>query len=534
MKRAEVQKIIEAAVARLAPQETVSIDISHPEPQFGDAATNVAFKLAKALKKAPQAIAEELAAAINDPRVDTAVAVKGFVNLTFTQDYWTDQLRTISAHYASSKIGKGEKVQVEFISANPTGPTTFGNARGGYVGDVVSRVLQATGHDVTREYYFNDGGTQIGKLVESVRAAAGQIEVHDGLQYGGEYIKELAAEHGAAIKDASDSEAATIITQAIFKKFIEPAVEKMGIRFDVWFNERNLIESGQLPATIERLRKADLVYDKDGATWLASSRYDSGRDDRVLIKSNGDPTYLANDLAYHINILEKRDFDRSIKIWGADHVAQFPSLKLTIEQILDGKTIDLIMVQFVRLIRDGVEVKVSKRAGNIITVEEVVEEIGSDVARFFFLMRAAETHIDFDLNLAGDHSSKNPLYYVMYSYARANSIMKLADERRISPIDTINDLTGIEKRLVSHMSRLPQLVEDIAMSPSEVHKLAFYAIEAAQAFHDFYEADKIINMPNEAAAKKLFIVQQYIVFMNVLFGLMGISPQIKMQHDTKL
>lgn len=528
MKRADISKILLPAVAKVAPDAQVAPEISYPEPQFGDFSCNIAFSLAKSLKKAPQQIATDIAAAIDHPLVAKAEAVAGFVNLTMAQDVWLKELAAVTPDYAHSKAGKGKKVQVEFISANPTGPTTFGNARGGYLGDVLARVLRASGYDTTSEYYFNDGGTQIRKLVESVKVAAGLAEDHDEVQYKGEYVDELAKQYKDRLTVVNQDEAEKLLTQAIFERYIKPAVASMNISFDVWFNEREVTTTGAIAAVIDKLKAKDLIYDKDGATWLATTKYDPSREDRVLIKSSGDSTYLAGDLAYHWNIFAERHFDRSIKVWGPDHVGQFPSLKLTMQQLLPDSDLQLMMFQWVRLVQGGKEVKVSKRAGTIITIEEVVEQIGSDVARFFFLMRAAESHIDFDLDLAKDRSNKNPLFYLLYSYARAQSIFKQAGERDLQPAESIDSLTAHEVAVARHISRLPELVTDIA-DDFNVHKLAFYGIELAQAFHDWYEQEKIIDLEPEIAAQKLYFVQRYTVFFELYAKLIGITPQIEMR-----
>jgi arginyl-tRNA synthetase len=247
----------------------------------------------------------------------------------------------------------------------------------------------------------------------------------------------------------------------------------------------------------------------------------------VLEKSSGDVTYLGNDLAYHFNIFEQRKFDRAIKVWGADHAGQVPSLRLAVGHLFPDKFLDFVILQWVRLMRNGQEVKMSKRAGTYVTVEELIDEVGSDVARFFFLMRSADTAMDFDLDLAKEQSQKNPLFYVMYSYARANSIMEQAKLRRFSPVSTVEDLTGIEKALIRQISQLPQILEEIRQDYG-VHRLTFFGIETAKLFHDLYEAEKIIDLDKAEASKKLYLIQQYITFMEVYFSLLGVTPVKKM------
>jgi arginyl-tRNA synthetase len=491
--------------------------ISSPAGEFGDFATNIAFMLAKELKKAPNEIAGQIAGAINHPDVEMSRAVNGFVNLTMASGFWVKQLSNVSQDFAKGEK-KNQKVQVEFISANPTGPLTLGNARGGYTGDVLARVLDHLGYDVTREYYFNDAGTQIGLLKESFEAAKAGDDSKE-VQYKGSYIKEL-----VELSKNSGEDSSKWLTSTIFEQYIKPAIEKMGVVFNEYFNESSLKQ--QYKTVIDLLKKDNLVHEKDGALWLKSTKFGDERD-RVLEKSSGDVTYLGNDLAYHFNIFEQRKFDRAIKVWGADHAGQVPSLRLAVGHLFPDKFLDFVILQWVRLMRNGQEVKMSKRAGTYVTVEELIDEVGSDVARFFFLMRSADTAMDFDLDLAKEQSQKNPLFYVMYSYARANSIMEQAKLRRFSPVSTVEDLTGIEKALIRQISQLPQILEEIRQDYG-VHRLTFFGIETAKLFHDLYEAEKIIDLDKAEASKKLYLIQQYITFMEVYFSLLGVTPVKKM------
>lgn len=502
--------------------------VSYPEPKLGDYATNVAFGLSSRLKQPPQAIAQRIAGLLEDPDIHSAEAAGGFINIRMRAGFWLEQLKKIDKSYGVNRLGKGKKVQVEFISANPTGPLTLGNARGGFVGDVLARVLQHAEYDVTKEYYFNDAGTQISILIESVKTAAGLVEKTE-YHYPGTYIKDLAEKYAPELKSKTDNELADLLTADILRHQIKPAIDQMGIVYNEWFNERNLLDSGQLEEVFNILEREKLTYEKDGALWLKSTAYGDKRD-RVLRKSNGDITYLGTDIAYHYNIFQTRGFDCAIKVWGADHAGQVPSLKLTLEQLVPGKSLDFVILQWVRLMAGGKEVKMSKRAGTFVTVSELLEEVGSDVARFFFLMRSADSHMDFDLELAKERSRKNPLHYVMYSYARAHSIIKQAQSRKLSPVSTVEDLNGYESALVKQMTRLPDLLEDIA-SRHEVHKLAFYGIETAKIFHDLYESERIIDLDKGLASKRLYLIQRYIVFMEVYFQLIGVTPVSRMDRD---
>lgn len=501
-------------------------EISYPDARFGDYTTNAAFALAKTLKKAPNQIAEQLAAAISHPDIDEAIAVNGFVNLKMHQNWWIKQLTAINRQFGTLEIGSNRKVQVEFISANPTGPLTLGNARGGYVGDVLARVLQRAGYQVTREYYFNNAGTQIRTLVASVKAAAGLIPKEDK-HYPGAYIEDLAREYADDLKTKNDAELGLQITNAIFERYIRPAIDKMGIDYDHWFNESDLITSGALEETLSQLAAKKLTYERDGALWLATEALGADREERVLRKSNGDYTYLATDLAYHHNIFAARQMQRSIKVWGADHSGQVDSLQLAVRALLPEAKLEFLILQWVRLMRGGQEVKMSKRAGTFVTVEELVDEVGSDVARYLFLMRSTDTPMDFDLEVAKEQSQKNPLFYVMYSYARANSLLEQAALRKLTPLSTVESLSQPEIALIRHLSRFPDLIAELAAS-FEVHKLTFFGQQAATLFHDLYESERIIDLDKAEACKRLYVVDRYHCFMLAYFDTLGIKPVERM------
>lgn len=507
------------------------------EPQFGDFYCNAAMVYARPLKQSPRDIAEQLAQVIKRAVADVdkvEVAGPGFLNLWMKPSYWQHELATITPEYARSSQGGGQKVQVEFISANPTGPLTLANARGGFLGDVIGNVLAWSGAAVTKEYYVNDGGGQVGKLVDSLKAEVG-LPIEGERQYRGQYLADLAAKIDPR-QASSDEEVAKAAVAALLRE-IKRAAERLGVTFDEWFSEQSLVSGGATKEMLEWLRTHHLVYEKEGATWLSSTDYDDERD-RVLVRSNGEPTYLLNDLAYHYNIFEKRHFTRSVKLWGADHAGQVPSLKLTTKRFAPSAQLDFVLIQFVRLIQDGKEVKMSKRAGTYVTIDELMDTLESAlgdtsaaaVARWFFLMRSADSHMDFDLDLAREQSAKNPYYYVMYAYARANSMLAKAKEHDLKPAKRSLGLNDAEHALVRGMSRLPELVSQMAEDYG-VHRLTFYGQEMAKLFTDFYESERIIGLEPQAAAHKLYVVQQFIVFMDVYWRLLGIEPQRRMDRE---
>lgn len=494
------------------------------EEQFGDFGTSVALQLAGRLKQNPREVADELASKFESESVDRiSVAGAGYLNVTLKESFWQQSLSDIDAHYANNYLGKGKKVQVEFISANPTGPTTIGNARGGFIGDVLSNVLAQSGYQVTREYYFNNAGTQISKLIESVKMQAGLIPETEERQYRGEYIEKIAEKFKSELSSKSDEELGALITTYILKEYIEPAVASMGITFDEWFNEKTVLEDGSFDAVIEKLRSLDLVFERDGAVWLNTGKLGDEREERVIIKSNGDPTYMAPDIAYHANIFGKRDFDYAIKVLGPDHIAQFPSVKAAVMALYPDKELRMASYQWLRLMKEGKEVKVSKRLGQFVTVQDLIGQVGVGVARMLILMRSANSPMDFDLDLATQQSNENPYYYVMYSYARAHSLLKKAKEAGLQPAAQPGALDGHDIRLIKAMNQLPGVLPEIA-EDYQVHKLAFMAHEWAQAFHDYYESAKIVDLPREEAKSKLLIIKKYQVALGVLLEILSIEP----------
>ncbi len=551
MNLAQIRQILVTAVEQAFVITAPSIAIEYPESRFGDFSTNAAFLLAKQLQQNPIAIAETLATTIStqgNPLVASATALRGFVNVQMAPSYWIDQLHAITPTYGLSMVGQGKRALVEFISANPTGPLTLANGRGAYMGDVLASVLSHAGYTVEREYYLNDAGNQIQILRDSVRAAAmaqltGQVVELDS-SYKGPYIAEwgkiiasnLLGEY-AQIATLPAPELANKIDNQIQQlgimdsliQQIKTAVGRMGIEFTTWFSEASQLHvTGKVGEVVQQLQDDGYTEDRDGALWLTGASVNS--DDRVLRKSDGTFTYLAADLAYHRNKLQERSFDLAIDLWGPDHAGQVPSLKFGVDLLKLSGHLDIIIFQIVRLIKDGVEFKISKRAGTYITIDELLDTIPSDVLRFFFLMRSHNTPMDLDFDLAAEQSQKNPYYYVMYSYARANSILEQASLRGLTPLDTVDRLSTEEVALVRHISRFPKLIDDIRADYG-VHRLTFFGIELAKLFHDLYESERIIGLDRAAACKRLYVIQRYTVFMRLYFGLLGITPLQKMVSE---
>lgn len=519
-------EITEAACRKVFDIECTP-EVTPADPQFGDFATNIAMQLRHRVSGESRDIAQRIAREVekSDHAASAEVAGPGFINIAFTEEYWLDIAERLPV-FIQPAADKKHKVQVEFISANPTGPLTLGNARGGFIGDVISSVLTHQGHEVTREYYFNDGGVQIDKLLESVRAEAGLTTVEER-QYGGTYIAELAEDFKQELQSEDDEILKRILTEAIFERHIKPDINKMNIEFDVWFNETRLMEDGTFDQTTDLLKERNLLFERDGAQWLDTGRGGDSRGERVFIKSDGMPTYFAPDVAYHVNIFRNRGFDMAIKELGPDHIAQFPSVHAVIKLLFPDKELKMVGHQQMRLIRDGREVKMSKRRGQVVTVGELIDEVGPDVARWFMLMRGNDTHMDFDLDLAVEQSQKNPFWYVMYAYVRAQAIQREASERGIDPAHTMTRLNETEHAMVKKLSRLPDLLDEIERN-YEVHHLTFYGRELAKLFHDWYETVRVVELPDQEAAEKLLLLERFSAVMRQYFAILGIEPYERM------
>jgi len=395
-------------------------------------------------------------------------------------------------------FGKGElknkKILLEFLSANPTGPMHLGNGRGGFTGDCLANVLEWTGFDVWREYYVNDTGNQVINLGKSIMAASGFYAEQDGEKlYKANYINDLVKELNPK-KDDDIKEIGGRGVAIILKDIQRVAQDKMKIKYNQWYSEQSLYNSKKIDAVLQWLEKENLIYEKDGARWFASSRFGDEKD-RVAVKSDGNKTYMLSDIAYHKDKFE-RGYDHLITILGADHHGYMGRTYAIIEALgYKKEQLNILLSQMVRLIEDGKEVRMSKRGGTFVTLEELIDEIGHDVARFFFVMRALETHMDFDLNLAKEHSSKNPVYYVQYAHARICSILKKAEglpvikgESKEKSEMTVGEADLLKRQLV----KFPKLIKDISENYA-VHQLPLYAIKIADCFHKFYETNRVIS-----------------------------------------
>lgn len=513
MIRNEIENLIKKVVP---PGTNFTVEIPE-EKNHGDYAANVALLLAGKLKKNPMEIAKQIKSKIKNDFFDKVEMVKpGFINFFLKPEFLQKQVKEIldkKGKFGRVDIGKNKKVQVEFISANPTGPLTVANARGGPMGDVLANVLKAAGYKTEKEFYVNDSGNQVLSLGHSV------LGNKEG-QYKGEYINKLKVDETDPYK--AGQKAAKIIIDQMIKK----TTDKLGIKYDKWFFESELVKSDKVKEILEILKKKKLIYEKEGATWFKSSKFNDNRD-RVLIKKDGNKTYLAGDIAYHYNKFKERKFDKVINIWGADHHGDVPGLMAGVEAIGFKGKLEILLYQFVTIIKDGKQIKMSKRKGIFETVDDLLKEVGSDVIRFFFLMHSADRHMNFDLDLAKEKSEKNPVYYVQYAHARICSILRKAKsyEIRATKYKLLNHPSELE--LIKELIKLPGVVEDIARD-YQVQRLPHYAINLATAFHRFYTDCKVLGVEKDLEKARLALILATKTVLKNTLDLMGIDSPEKM------
>lgn len=502
-----------------------AVDYAKDE-KFGDYATNVAMVLRKALKKNPVEIAEQVALKLREKSAENftkiEVVAPGYINFFLAPKYLQNKVAEIVAvqeKFGDSELGKNIQVNNEFISANPTGPLHLGNGRGGFYGDSLSRVLRKSGYAVTNEYYVNDAGEQVVKLGHSVLQDAEAV-------YAGEYINELQKKY-AELKDvrAVGSAAAADILEQTIKKTV---TGKMQVSFDKWVSEKKLYEDGLVEEAIATLEKKGLTFKEEGALWLRTTQFGDDKD-RVLIKKDGQKTYFASDCGYILDKM-RRGAEIIIESWGADHHGYVGRFKAAAKALGFVGKLRFVIVQLVRLVKDGQEVRMSKRAGNVVYIDDLIAEIGHDVTRFFFLMYSPDTHMNFDLGLAKEQSQKNPVFYVQYAHARICSILRKAEEIGLAAgeVDLQKLATEKELSLIRELDRFAELVAEIAES-YEVHKLPHYAIRLADKFHSFYNEVKVIDETDRVTTRaRLNLVNAVKIVLAETLRLIGVSAPDKM------
>ena len=504
------------------PISTIPSPVVEPpkRPEWGDFSCNVAMTLASTVKQSPLKIAAVLAESLRTgfpelfKQID--VAPPGFLNFTLHPRCWIDVLRAIEDHgssYGTSHIGKGKKILLEFVSANPTGPLHVGHGRGAALGQAMASLLTATGYTVSREFYINDAGRQLQLLGRSVYARYQELLGKDSTfpddGYHGEYIKELAESvahsHGESLLENAPDEAETVCAQLasqILLDRIKEDLAKFGVNFDTWFSETTLHSKGLVQKNLDELSARDMAKEEDGALWFRSSEFGDDKD-RVVKKQDGTYTYLAADMAYHRDKLD-RGFDTLVNIWGADHHGYIPRMSATVQAFGHEKeSLRVVLVQMVSLLRGTQKIEMSKRAGEFVTLREVVEEVGSDAANFFFLMRRADTHLDFDLELAKQQSSDNPVYYVQYAHARLASLFRVAEERDVT-LPTIEEIDaslflGVDELgLIKTLAQYPCILEGSALA-LEPHRITFYLQDLAAQLHAYYNKHRVLPAMENSA-----------------------------------
>jgi arginyl-tRNA synthetase len=544
--RAALDRAIDSGALPDVPEaRSVPIEVSRPaKPEHGDLAANVALKLARPLRMAPPAIATALATAMTELRgedpgsaiASAEAASPGFLNLRFADaavEAVIDRVRDEPEGWGRVRglEAAGRHVNVEFVSANPTGPLTVGNARGAFVGDLLARVLEAGGQRVTREYYFNDSGTQVRNLGASILAVReGRDVPADG--YHGDYVIDLAPELPDELAaprtgDEAEEQRAWAVGRWAsdrIRQGIEASLAALGVRFDVWTNEGSLHADGWVERAMTKLREAGYLFEQDGATWFRSTAFGDDKD-RVLIRSNGAPTYFASDIGY---VLEKfsRGFDHLIYVWGADHHGTVARLRNAAEAMgLDKSAVEVILTGWVHFLRYGEELSMSKRAGTFIALDDLLAELGVDAARWYFASRGANVNMDVDIELAKRQSSENPVYYVQYAHARIASILRKAVGTGLAPAPSVAGSLAAEPEatLARVVARLPEVVEDAAAA-QETQGITTYATELATAFHAFYRDARVVDPDEpERSAKRLALVDATRISLANALALLGIS-----------
>lgn len=513
-----LQQIIADALQQFDLDELPTIQTEAPKiASHGDASTNVAMMLAKPLRNNPRAIAQKIIDALSYDSQKIAsveIAGPGFINFRFATDYLYTELESIldnGIDFGKSKSDAGKKVLVEFVSANPTGPLTVGHGRNAVLGDTVARLLEWTGAEVDREYYFNDAGRQMRVLGQSVQARylqeLGKDSDFPEGGYEGEYIRDIAKELAQENPDLSTDpdewkpfkEKAE---KAIFAD-ISSTLERMNINMDSFFNERSLYTDGSIDETVVKLREKGLVFDKDGAVWFKTTEFGKEQD-TVLIKSTGEPTYRLPDIAYHMNKLD-RGYDLCLDVFGADHIATYPDVLSGISALgYDTNKVDVVIYQFVTIVKDGQPFKMSTRKANFVTLDELMDEVGSDVTRFFFLMRSPNTHLEFDIAQAKEAGDKNPVFYLQYAHARIASILRKTNEV-YSFSENVNLRLlehDAETTLIKTLLRFPEMIANAA-DAREPHRLINFLNDVASAFTTFYHDCRIIGVNENLAQARI-------------------------------
>ncbi len=550
-------KALDRLKNRWDQQSLPDIDGEFPKNNsMGDFATSIAMKLAKLLKKGPKIIAQEIIETVHDlspgffEKIE--VAGPGFINFTFPRGYFHASLKTLLEEDHSAlmtDIGKGRKIQVEFVSANPTGPLHIGHGRGAAVGNALCNILASAGFSVQREFYINDAGLQVKLLGQSVHARYQQLLGNDAPfpenGYKGDYIeliaKEIQKQGGDTYRNKSFEECGEFMTSFSYKMMLTNLAKDLkdfGVIFDKWQSEKELHTKGKVSEALNALKSKDLTYEKDGALWFKSSEFEDDKD-RVVKKQDGEFTYFASDICYHKDKLD-RGFETIIDIWGADHHGYIPRIRSVLEAFdLPKDRFKVILIQMVSLLRHGEPVQMSKRAGEFITLREVIDEVGSDITKFIFLTRKADSHLDFDLDIAKEQSSENPVFYVQYAFARISSLFRQAGEKSVDGVEKENiqnaDLSLLgeqeEIALIKKLLQYPAVFEGAALY-FEPHRITYYLQELAGSFHSYYYKHRVISEDTALSLARLSRINNPCIVRGYLDRRCVLCNTGNIPHDT--
>ena len=540
-----LEKARQAGELELSPFPEIVVEKPKDE-KMGDFSTNIAMTLARSERKNPKMIAESVVRYLkNGDLSQVEIAGPGFINLKMSHEFFLQRLKNVVKQgddFGQTDVGQGTKVLIEFVSANPTGPLHVGHGRGAAVGDALARILKKSGYDLSTEYYINDVGNQMNFLGRSTwlryRELLGEaIEFPDD-HYRGEYIKDIANEivkqKGNEFLNKPEEECLPF-----FRKFakdnilkgIQKDLTEFRVNFDNWFSEQSLYDGSSVEKAIEWLKGKGHIYEKDGAVWLKSSAFNDDKD-RVIVKKTGEKTYFCSDIAYHQNKIN-RGFKKIINLMGADHHGYVPRMEAVLEAMgYDKKIFKILLIQFVSLLRAGEKGSMSTRAGEFETLKDVVSEVGVDVARYYFLMRSSDTHLDFDLELAKQETSENPVFYIQYAHARICSIFRTAGEKgvvwnRSNEVDLSLLVEGEEFGIIRAVLAFPEIVEKSARA-LEVHRISHYLLDMVSRFHGYYSRHRVISDDKALTLARLFLLDAIRITIRNGFDLMGISAPEKM------
>ncbi|MFC1630041.1 arginine--tRNA ligase [Patescibacteria group bacterium] len=546
MIREEIRKSIERGIQGLQKEKRFpafnipEIMVERPEqPSKGDYSTNISFQIAKPVKKSPFEIAKLITESLNGKEFfDKIEAVEpGFINFFLSEKYLQGEVQDILTQkekFGNVSVGKGKKVNIEFVSANPTGPLHLGHGRGAFWGDVLSNVFQRAGYKVTKEYFINDHGRQVSLLGKSINARyleiLGEKSNMEEDFYQGEYIKDIAKEifekDGKKHLSVPEEKRVKLFSEQGLQQMVKEAkslLKKAGVEFDVWFSESSLYKKGKIQKTIESLKKKNMTYEKEGALWFSSTKFKDDKD-RILLKASGEPTYFTSDIAYHQDKVSRK-YDLLINGWGADHWGYVQRMMAAAKVFGFEKKLKIVVGQFVRLVEKGKEIKMRKRTGIFFPLKDLIEEVGIDVTRFFFLMKSVDTHIDFNLDLAKEQSSKNPVYYIQYAHARICSILKKVKGKKKVNLGLLTHSS--ELGLIKQLIRFPEIIEDTSKD-FQVQRVCQYTTDLATAFHQFYRDCKVLDEKEELKVARISLLLATQSVLKSALDVIGVSSPVKM------